>query len=128
MDATCQVNIYAPSGSEKKHDRNVFFGQDIFGALTLHHEAAWVIGGDFNCVLGSVDVEGGVGFSQKFCPSLKDLVRTSSLSDVFRLENPRAEEFTFFRAGKINIFVILINFGHNSEKKHSKSPFVAQKW
>ena len=101
MDATCQVNIYAPSGSEKKHDRNVFFGQDIFGALTLHHEAAWVIGGrHFNCVLGSVDVEGGVGFSQKFCPSLKDLVRTSSLSDVFRLENPRAEEFTFFRAGK----------------------------
>ena len=94
------INIYAPSGSEKKHDRNVFFGQDIFEALTLHHEAAWVIGGDFNCVLGSVDVEGGVGYRHKFCPSLKDLVRTSSLSDVFRLKNPRAEEYTFFRAGK----------------------------
>ena len=60
------LNLYAPSGSDKKHERNVFFGQDVLEALTLHHEAAWVIGGDFNCVLKSVDVEGGVGFSQKF--------------------------------------------------------------
>ena len=94
------LNIYAPSGSDKKHDRNVFFGQDIFTALGFNHNPTWVIGGDFNCVLQSVDIEGGVGFGQKFCPALKDLVRTSSLSDVFRVKYPRDEEFTFFRAGK----------------------------
>ena len=27
------LNIYAPSGSDKKHDRNIFFGQDVFTAL-----------------------------------------------------------------------------------------------
>ena len=94
------LNTYAPSGSEKKHERNVLFGEHIFGALTLNHEAAWVIGGDFNCVLKSNDIEGGVGFNQKFCPSLRDLVRTANLTDVYRLKNPRASEFTFFRAGR----------------------------
>ena len=94
------LNIYAPSGSEKKHERNVFFGQDIFRALNLNLEATWVIGGDFNCVMKSEDIEGGVGFQQKFCPALKDVVRASSLCDVFRHKYPRKGEFTFFRAGK----------------------------
>jgi hypothetical protein len=31
---------------------------------------------------------------------LRDLVSTASLIDVFRIKNPRAYEFTFFRAGK----------------------------
>ena len=82
------LNIYAPSRSEKKHDRNVFFGQEIFKALTLNHEATWEIGGDFNCVLKSEDIEGGVGYQQKYCPALKDLVRTSNISDVFRHKYP----------------------------------------
>ena len=94
------LNIYAPSGSDKKYERNVFFGQEIFSALSLNHNPTWVVGGDFNCVLKSADIEGGLGFKQKFCPSLKDLTRTSSLADVFRSEYPRVQEFTFFRAGK----------------------------
>ena len=58
-----------------------------------------MLGGDYNCVLTPQDVEGGVGFSQKFCPALKDLVWTAGLCDVFRVCHPRLEEFTFFRAG-----------------------------
>ena len=29
------LNVYAPSGSDKKHERTGFFGQDIFRALIL---------------------------------------------------------------------------------------------
>ena len=29
------LNLYAPSGSDKKHERNRFFGQDIFRSLQL---------------------------------------------------------------------------------------------
>ena len=94
------LNIYAPSGSNKKHERNVFFGQDVFTALSLNHNPSWVMGGDFNCVLKPLDVERGFGFTQKLCPSLKDLVNSKSLIDVFRSSYPRLEEFTFFRAGK----------------------------
>ena len=94
------LNIYAPSGSDKKFERATFFGQDVFRALRLQPGASWIVGGDWNCVLKTMDIEGGVGFAQKFSPALKDLVRSSDLCDVFRQEFPRKEEFTFFRAGK----------------------------
>ena len=57
-------------------------------------------GRDFNCFLKAIDIEGGVGFKQKFCPALKDLIRTQSLCDVFREKLPRRAEFTFFRTGR----------------------------
>ena len=68
------LNIYATSGSDKKFERAKFIGQDIFKALNLHSGALWVVGGDWNCVLKAIDIEVGVGFSQKVFPSLKDLV------------------------------------------------------
>ena len=94
------LNIYAPSGSEKKFARTEFFGQDIFRGISLNPGAMWIFGGDFNCVLKSMDIEGGVGFNQKFCPALKDLVRSNGLCDVFSYKFPRKEEFTFFRPGR----------------------------
>ena len=93
------LNIYAPSGSDRKYERNSFFGQEIFNSLQLGNKDMWVLGGDFNSVLSAQDVEGGVGVNQKLCPALKDLVRTFNLCDVFRYTFPRCEEYTFFRAG-----------------------------
>ena len=94
------LNVYAPSGSDKKYERAEFFGQHIFQALSLSPDARWIIGGDFNCVLKTFDIEGGVGYNQKFCPALKDLARSNGLVDVFREKFPRKEEFTFFRTGR----------------------------
>ena len=94
------LNIYAASGSDKKHERNVFFGQDVFTALGLNNNPTWVLGGDFNCVLKPIDIDGGFGFAQKFSPALKDLINSASMKDVFRSSYPRLEEYTFFRAGK----------------------------
>ena len=93
------MNIYAPSGSDKKHERNVFFGQDIFEALHLDCQSRWVVGGDHNSVLKIIDVDGGVGFSHKRCPALEDLVKAAKFVDTFREKFPNKEEFTFFRAG-----------------------------
>ena len=94
------LNVYAPSGSENKHARNEFFGQDIFRAFRLNSGASWILGGDFNCVLKAMDIENGIGFNQKLCMALRDLVSSHSLCDSFRHLHPRKEEFTFFRAGK----------------------------
>ena len=92
------LNLYAPSGSDKKHDRSVFFGQDVFQALQLDIQANWIMGGDYNCVLKSIDIEGGIGFDQKKCPALGDLVLAVGLVDSFRAKFPTKKEFTFFRA------------------------------
>ena len=92
------LNIYAPSGSDKKYERGSFFSKEIFRALSLHSDSKWIVGGDFNCVLKPIDVENGTGFQQKNCPQLSDMVRAKKLKDVFRSLYPNSREFTFFRA------------------------------
>ena len=62
------LNIYAPSGSNRRYERGVFFSQDVFNAFNLHPNSTWLVGGDFNCVLQPADVENGTGFDQKKCP------------------------------------------------------------
>ena len=56
------LNIYKPSGSDKKFERGSFFARDIFKALSLHVNSSWILGGDFNCILKPIDVENGTGF------------------------------------------------------------------
>ena len=90
------LNIYAPSGSDKKHERNYLFGQKIFNIMSTRANVSWVMGGDFNFVVQKIDIEGGVGFNQKVCPAFNDLIKFTGLSDAFRSEYPRKEEYTFF--------------------------------
>ena len=92
------LNIYAPSGSYRKYERGAFFSQEVFRALRLHPSSSWILGGDFNCVLKPIDIENGVGFLQKNCLQLSDLVKSINLADVFRSKYPGKQEFTFFRA------------------------------
>ena len=92
------LNIYAPSGSDKKHERGSFFSKTIFQALNMHQGSKWVVGGDFNCVLQRIDIENGVGFDHKNSPQLADLVNIKGLKDVYRSVYPQGREFTFFRS------------------------------
>ena len=93
------INIYAPSGSNRKQERASFFSQDLFTALQLNPSLSLIMGGDYNCLLQAIDVENGFGFSQKRCPALDDLVKVNNLLDSFRVCHPDSIEFTFFRAG-----------------------------
>ena len=68
------LNLYAPSGSDKKYERGAFFSQDGFRAFNLHPESQWLVGGDYNYVLKPIDVENGTGFDQKKCPQRTDLI------------------------------------------------------
>ena len=91
------VNIYAPSGSDKKFERGSFFARDLFQAFSTNSTSNWIVGGDFNCILKPIDVENGTGFNQKKCPQLHDLVNIKSFRDVFRHFHPNRREYTFFR-------------------------------
>ena len=89
------VNIYAPSGSSRKNDREYFYSQDLFSLLQLYPDSSWVWGGDHNCVLDRIDIENGVNFNQKKSLSLGTLVKAADLSDSFRFLYPHKTEFTF---------------------------------
>ena len=90
------LNVYAPSGSSKKQERNLFFSEDVFRAFSLFPNFFYILSGDFNCVLNPIDIENGIGFNHKFCASLKDLAFSYKLVDPFRAKFPRKKEFTFF--------------------------------
>ena len=93
------MNIYAPSGSQKKYEREKFFSQDIFSLLLSNSSVSWFIGGDFNAVLAPIDIEGGVGFESKKSKALAELIKTARLVDVFRTMFPLLQDFTFHRKG-----------------------------
>ena len=57
-------NNYAPSGSDRRVERNNFFAREIFQAFSLG-SSQWILGGDFNCVLRPIDIENETGFHQK---------------------------------------------------------------
>ena len=92
------LNLYAPSGSDKRYERGVFFSQDVFRAFSLAPNSKWLVGGDFNCVLQPMDIDNATGFDQKNCPQLADLVRIKGLKDVFRCKKRNIKEYTFFRS------------------------------
>ena len=37
------LNLYAPSGSDKKFDRAIFFSQDVCRAFNLHPDSNWIL-------------------------------------------------------------------------------------
>ena len=67
------LNVYAPSGSDKRMERKKFYEQDVYRELRCNLEAPCIMGGDFNAILSLKDVEDGVGFAQKKCNELQEM-------------------------------------------------------
>ena len=91
------MNVYAPSGSSRKGERSSYFTEGIFHFMQLYSNGSWLLGGDFNSVLGRLDVENGIGCEQKKSSVLQDVVSSAHLIDVFRHMYPLKQKFTFYR-------------------------------
>jgi hypothetical protein len=72
------VNIYAPSGAEKKQKREGFFNIDLPHFLRAI-PTAMIVGEDVNCVLARTDCTGHFNYSG----ALNDLLRGCDLIDVW---------------------------------------------
>ena len=98
LESLAILNIYAPSGSDKRSERGIFFARDVFQTLSLSTGCfSWIMGGDFNCVLSPLDVKNGTGYNQKRCPQLSSLITGKKLHDAFRHMYPITKDYTFFR-------------------------------
>ena len=51
------VNIYAPTGSEKKREREAFYSGEV-ATLLLIANMGTILVGDFNCVISNADCTG----------------------------------------------------------------------
>ena len=89
-------NIYAPSGSNKKPERRIFFGETIFRNIQ-HRDFLPILVGDYNCIIDKDDTERN--YSNKKCDALKDLVNLYSYVDAFRHFNANLREYTYHKGG-----------------------------
>jgi exonuclease III len=74
------INIYAPSGSGRRKDRDNFYMNDLL-ILLQHATHDYIIGGDFNCVLQREDCTGLPVISMP----LSTLVRQCHLKDAWNM-------------------------------------------
>jgi exonuclease III len=78
------INIYFPSGSEKKREKEDFYNGDVARLLT-HYSDNMVMAGDFNCVLTPSDCTGSFNVSRE----LTRLVTGLDLVDVWEMNQGR---------------------------------------
>jgi hypothetical protein len=86
------VNIYAPSGTSKRLERETFFNNDLPYPLDMASEDI-LLGGDFNCVLDAGDTTGHGSYS---C-SLNTLIHGYSLLDAWQAQ-PGNTAYTHYTA------------------------------
>ena len=105
------VNIYAPSGAEKKIERDAFFNKDL-PLLLKDVPTTMILGGDFNCVLTKTDCTGHLNFSR----ALNALVKGFHLVDMWEAV-PERDVYTHYtrqRASRLDRIYVKPNL---SKKK-----------
>lgn len=91
-DNTVMINVYSPSGSGHRIDREHFFREELNIHLTRASDI--ILAGDFNCVLHSKDQRGP---SLNKSVALQDLVTGLRLTDMWEYIHHDYVEFTFHR-------------------------------
>ena len=93
------INVYAPSGSTSKEEREELFKGALARSLRRcrGEEGKFLLMGDWNCVTKEVDVERN--FVLKRSTALSSLETTFSLVDAYRSLHPQPSpaDFTFYR-------------------------------
>ena len=88
------VNIYAPNDSKQQ----IAFLRDLSKQfLSMYANENLVLGGDFNCVISTLDKKGGrpIDSKQTSINELQALIKTHNLLDSWRLKNPNLIGFTW---------------------------------
>jgi exonuclease III len=91
------INVYAPSGTARKQERETFYSSELPNFLTdaSHH----IILGDFNCILKQGDATGTLLFSR----ALATLIRGLNLQDAWQRSADRPVYTHYSVAGATRI-------------------------
>ena len=82
------INVYAPSGSARRTERENFYNTELPALLYSAHSNT-ILGGDFNCVLNPADTTGTFQTSR----ALTDIVSRLALVDTWK-QDPRRPTYT----------------------------------
>ena len=79
------VNMYGPSGAEKRRDKENIFSNEL-PYLLRDIPPSLLVGGDFNCVLTNIDATGHPTYSR----ALQEFIRGFDLLDMWVTSQERA--------------------------------------
>jgi hypothetical protein len=85
---TLLINVYAPSGTTQRFDRENFFNVELPNLLRPNRSQT-IIGGDFSCVLHPTDTTGHFNTSR----ALKEIISGLTLHDTWE-QNPSQPMYT----------------------------------
>uniref|UniRef100_A0A182XKK0 Endonuclease/exonuclease/phosphatase domain-containing protein n=1 Tax=Anopheles quadriannulatus TaxID=34691 RepID=A0A182XKK0_ANOQN len=88
-------NIYAPSGSQRRAERETFFSHTLPFYLPFYAQEPIILAGDFNCVLKSKDATGGGDVSIAF----ENAINSLGLCDSWEVLRGNSVEFSFIARG-----------------------------
>jgi len=71
------INVYAPSGTAMKQERERFFNSELPYLLT-GETGHMLLGGDFNCILETSDTTGGFTYSRALAELVHGLALTGT--------------------------------------------------
>jgi len=91
------INVYAPSGTAMKQERERLFNSELPYLLT-GETGHILLGGDFNCILEVSDITGVFTYNQ----ALAELVHGLALPDTWQ-GNPTRKVFTHLAASGTNM-------------------------
>ena len=78
------INIYAPSGTARKQDRENFYNNEVPYIIATAGEHI-LLGGDFNCILNPTDATGGYNYSR----ALQELIQGLAMIDTWQTNTDR---------------------------------------
>jgi exonuclease III len=81
INRTCFVNIYAPSGAERRKEREYFYNSELPPLLPTYGNDM-ILAGDFNCVLSRCDTTGQGNHSR----ALEQIICGYKLTDVWDMQ------------------------------------------
>ncbi|KAJ4437704.1 hypothetical protein ANN_17849 [Periplaneta americana] len=97
LNDTHIVNVYLPSGTNNRNERENFLSKDLPFFLR-HRYNQLILGGDWNCVLQAKDQSGSYNPS----PVLKTLVTDLKLVDTWENKHGNNVTFTFHRQNSVS--------------------------
>jgi hypothetical protein len=92
------INIYAPSGVERRRERDEFFATELPYLMQTIPDRM-IMGGDFNCFLSKEDCTG----KAHYCGALKELVRGYNLIDAWNAGPQRGVHTHYTKKGATRI-------------------------
>ena len=114
------VNIYAPSGAERRRDRENFFSNELPYLLRGIPQSI-LLGGDFNSVLTHLEATG----QPNYCRALNEFIRGFDLVDMWEKSQDRPTYTQYTSRGTSRIDRIYASHNVSRQKRDAETRIAA---